>query len=66
MCGLLLFFGCRPFRQNLGPPCAFPPPPPKKAAEVVLGTVRDVSLAIDWLKASFLWIRLRANPAHYG
>ena len=32
----------------------------------MLGTVRDVSLAIDWLKASFLWIRLRANPAHYG
>lgn len=28
-------------------------------AEIVLMTVTDVSLAIDWLKCSFLYIRLR-------
>ncbi|GBF89417.1 ATP-dependent DNA helicase-like protein [Raphidocelis subcapitata] len=34
-------------------------------AEVVLGTVRDVSLAIAWLKTTFLYVRIRANPRHY-
>lgn len=36
------------------------------AAEVVLGTVRDVSLAIAWLKTTFLYVRIRKNPARYG
>ncbi|KAI8467024.1 MAG: hypothetical protein J3K34DRAFT_47254 [Monoraphidium minutum] len=35
-------------------------------AEVVLGTVRDVSLAIAWLKTTFLYVRIRTNPGRYG
>jgi hypothetical protein len=36
------------------------------AAEVVLGTVRDVSMAIAWLKTTFLYVRIRKNPGRYG
>lgn len=36
------------------------------AAEVVLGTVRDVSVAIAWLKTTFLYVRIRQNPGRYG
>ncbi|KAF8067393.1 MER3 [Scenedesmus sp. PABB004] len=35
-------------------------------AEVVLGTVRDVPGAIAWLKSTFLYVRVRSNPGHYG
>ncbi|KAJ7560178.1 hypothetical protein O6H91_04G117200 [Diphasiastrum complanatum] len=35
-------------------------------AEIVLSTVSDVSLAIDWLKNSFLYVRIKKNPQHYG
>jgi hypothetical protein len=38
----------------------------RPAAEVVLGTVRDLSLAIAWLKTTFLYTRIRHNPRHYG
>ena len=34
-------------------------------AEVVLDTIRDVSMAIQWLKTTFMWQRVRRNPAHY-
>ncbi|EFJ14665.1 hypothetical protein SELMODRAFT_119598 [Selaginella moellendorffii] len=34
-------------------------------AEIVLMTVSDVSLAIEWLKASFLYVRIKKNPQHY-
>ncbi|KAI9015488.1 hypothetical protein DFJ74DRAFT_680316 [Hyaloraphidium curvatum] len=34
-------------------------------AEVVLGTVTDLTLAVKWLKATFLFIRAKANPGHY-
>jgi uncharacterized membrane protein YciS (DUF1049 family) len=34
-------------------------------AEVVLLTVSDVGLAIDWLKCSFLYVRIKKNPQHY-
>lgn len=47
-------------RALLHPPLFLPP-----AAEVVLGTVRDVTLAITWLKTTFLYVRIRANPARY-
>jgi ATP-dependent DNA helicase HFM1/MER3 len=36
------------------------------AAEVVAGTVGDISQAVAWLKASFLWHRMTAAPAGYG
>ncbi|CAI5470957.1 unnamed protein product [Closterium sp. Yama58-4] len=35
-------------------------------AEIVLLTVSDMSLAIDWLKNSFLYVRIQKNPLHYG
>jgi hypothetical protein len=36
------------------------------AAEVVAGTVSDISQAVTWLQASFLCARMRAAPAAYG
>eukprot|EP00775_Hariotina_reticulata_P011878 gene11878-12022_t len=35
-------------------------------AEVVLGTITDVTEAIAWIKSTFLFVRARANPQHYG
>ncbi|XP_057813245.2 DExH-box ATP-dependent RNA helicase DExH17 isoform X2 [Cryptomeria japonica] len=35
-------------------------------AEIVQLTVSNISLAIEWLKCSFLYIRIRQNPEHYG
>ena len=35
-------------------------------AELVLGTVQDVPGAINWIKSSFLYTRVRSNPQHYG
>lgn len=49
-----------PQARTAAPPLFLPP-----AAEVVLGTVRDVTLAITWLKTTFLYVRIRANPARY-
>ena len=34
-------------------------------AEIGLGTVRDVASAVKWLGGTFLFVRLRRNPAHY-
>jgi ATP-dependent DNA helicase HFM1/MER3 len=34
-------------------------------AEIVLETVCDVPLAISYLKSTYLWRRIRKNPAHY-
>lgn len=34
-------------------------------AEVVLSTITDVSVAIHWLKSTFLYVRLRRNPNYY-
>ena len=34
-------------------------------AEIGLGTVYDLASAHRWLAGSFLFVRLRANPAHY-
>ena len=33
--------------------------------EVVLGTVTDVSMALAWLKSTYLYIRAIKNPKHY-
>eukprot|EP00878_Enallax_costatus_P042421 GHUV01049777.1.p1 GENE.GHUV01049777.1~~GHUV01049777.1.p1 ORF type:complete len:363 (+),score=112.88 GHUV01049777.1:73-1089(+) len=35
-------------------------------AELVLGTIQDVPMAIQWIKSSFLYTRVRTNPSHYG
>lgn len=35
-------------------------------AEIVLNTITDVSIAIEWLKSTFLYIRILKNPTHYG
>jgi hypothetical protein len=35
-------------------------------AEIVLGTIKDVPGAIQWIKSSFLFTRVRSNPQHYG
>ncbi|KAG8176376.1 hypothetical protein JTE90_020162 [Oedothorax gibbosus] len=35
-------------------------------AEIVLGTITDVSIAMEWIKATFLYQRVFKNPKHYG
>ncbi|KAJ3167141.1 Sec63 [Geranomyces variabilis] len=34
-------------------------------SEVVLGAVQSTKSAFDWLRSSFLYVRMRKNPAHY-
>lgn len=35
-------------------------------AEVVLCTITDVSIALEWLKSTFLYTRIKKNPRHYS
>ncbi|XP_057652240.1 uncharacterized protein LOC130891474 [Diorhabda carinulata] len=35
-------------------------------AEVVLGTITGLDVALQWLASTFLYIRARINPRHYG
>lgn len=35
-------------------------------AEVVLHTITDVSIALEWLRSTFFYIRVKQNPQHYG
>ena len=35
-------------------------------AEIVLGTISDYSVALEWLRSTFLYIRVMKNPRHYG
>ncbi|KAL0918505.1 hypothetical protein M5K25_010514 [Dendrobium thyrsiflorum] len=35
-------------------------------AEIVQLTVLDISLAIEWLKCSYLYVRIKKNPENYG
>lgn len=35
-------------------------------AEVVLHTITDVSIALEWLRSTFFYIRVKQNPRHYG
>nr|XP_022917190.1 probable ATP-dependent DNA helicase HFM1 [Onthophagus taurus] len=35
-------------------------------AEVVLQTITDTTVAMQWLSSTFLYIRARKNPKHYG
>jgi ATP-dependent DNA helicase HFM1/MER3 len=34
-------------------------------AEVVLQTITDLSMAMAWLKSTFLFVRALKNPKHY-
>jgi hypothetical protein len=36
------------------------------ASEICLGTVTSLEGAIEWLRSTFLYIRMRAHPRHYG
>lgn len=35
-------------------------------AEISIGTVTNITEAIQWLKFTYFWIRLKRNPRHYG
>ncbi|XP_060089016.1 probable ATP-dependent DNA helicase HFM1 [Heteronotia binoei] len=35
-------------------------------AEIVLYTITDVNIALEWIRSTFLYIRALKNPAHYG
>ncbi|KAF5306946.1 hypothetical protein FQA39_LY00176 [Lamprigera yunnana] len=35
-------------------------------AEIVLQTITDLGAALEWLTSTFLYIRARINPKHYG
>nr|XP_044994605.1 probable ATP-dependent DNA helicase HFM1 isoform X2 [Jaculus jaculus] len=35
-------------------------------AEIVLHTITDVNIALDWIRSTFLYIRALKNPSHYG
>jgi hypothetical protein len=35
-------------------------------AEICLGNISNLETAIQWLKASFMWVRMHKNPKHYG
>ena len=35
-------------------------------AEIVLHTISDANMALDWIRSTFLYIRALKNPKHYG
>eukprot|EP01080_Neovahlkampfia_damariscottae_P011936 gene11936-5337_t len=35
-------------------------------AEIVLKNIVDIKLAVEWLKSTFLYIRMKKNPTHYN
>lgn len=35
-------------------------------SEVVLRTIPDLSVAMNWLTSTFLYVRAKKNPKHYG
>ncbi|XP_031193013.1 probable ATP-dependent DNA helicase HFM1 isoform X2 [Mastomys coucha] len=35
-------------------------------AEIVLHTITDVNVALDWIRSTLLYIRALKNPSHYG
>nr|XP_048303113.1 probable ATP-dependent DNA helicase HFM1 [Myodes glareolus] len=35
-------------------------------AEIVLHTITDVNIALDWIRSTLLYIRALKNPSHYG
>lgn len=35
-------------------------------AEICLGTIKNLKTAINWLKSTFLFARIKKNPEYYG
>ncbi|XP_069795276.1 probable ATP-dependent DNA helicase HFM1 isoform X2 [Narcine bancroftii] len=35
-------------------------------AEIILNTITDVNVALEWIRSTFLYIRALKNPIHYG
>ena len=35
-------------------------------AEIVLHTITDIGIALEWLKSTFLYVRIRKNPSNYS
>lgn len=35
-------------------------------AEIVLGTITDIPIAMDWIRSTFLYIRASVSPKYYG
>ncbi|KAI8504903.1 ATP-dependent DNA helicase MER3 [Branchiostoma belcheri] len=35
-------------------------------AEIVLHTINDVTVALEWIRSTFLYIRVQRNPRHYN
>jgi len=35
-------------------------------AEIALGTITDIAIALEWIKSTYLYVRMRKNPVHYG
>ncbi|KAK3889481.1 hypothetical protein Pcinc_006528 [Petrolisthes cinctipes] len=35
-------------------------------AEIVLGTVTDLAVAVEWLRSTFFYVRVQRNPCHYS
>lgn len=35
-------------------------------SEVVLGTISDLTVAMEWLTSTFLYVRAKKHPKHYG
>ncbi|KAK8947099.1 hypothetical protein KSP39_PZI006477 [Platanthera zijinensis] len=56
-----LLNGCEMVESQLLP-CAIE----HLTAEIVQLTVSDISLAIEWIKSSYLYVRIKKNPENYG
>lgn len=35
-------------------------------SEIVLQTIRNLSIAMEWIQSTFLYVRANKNPSHYG
>lgn len=35
-------------------------------SEVVLGTISDLPVAMEWLTSTFFYLRAKKHPKHYG
>ncbi|KAK9512868.1 hypothetical protein O3M35_001188 [Rhynocoris fuscipes] len=35
-------------------------------AEIVLGTITDIAVAMNWIRSTYLYVRALKNPKHYG
>ena len=35
-------------------------------AEIVLHTITDIGIALEWLKSTFLYVRICKNPSNYS